>query len=245
MRAVNLIPREERGGVGAPTRSGGAVYVVLGGLATAMLAAVLLRPGRQRGNRPPRPPRPRRSAGHGGSDRGGTSGAVRPVRPARGSRVATVQQLAASRFRWHQVMGDLARVLPSDVALTAFTGSLSGSSGASGSASTPATAPTPAPAAAAAAQIARLARRDGQRSRRAHPQPLGLCPEPGSRRDAHPPPAAGERGNRRDAGLIHGSERRRPPAPRSPRHPRAPRRGLAPEPRRAARSLAASPSSSR
>jgi len=67
-------------------------------------------------------------------------------------RVATVQQLAASRFRWHQVMGDLARVLPSDVALTAFTGSLSGSSGASGSASTPATAPTPAPAAAAAAK---------------------------------------------------------------------------------------------
>ncbi len=152
MRAVNLIPREERGGVGAPTRSGGAVYVVLGGLATALLAAVLyvlaLNGVTDRHNRLARVHQQAAAA----QTEAARLAPFAQFAQLEAQRVSTVQQLAASRFRWHQVMGDLARVLPSDVALTAFTGSLSGSSGAGGSASTPATAPTPAPASAAAAK---------------------------------------------------------------------------------------------
>ena len=152
MRAVNLIPREERGASVPPRARAVPSTWCSGGWP-----------------RPCSPPCSYVLAVNGVTDRrdrlvrvgqqatAAQTEAARlapfaPFAQLEAQRVATVQQLAASRFRWHQVMGDLARVLPSDVALTAFTGSLSGSSGASGTASTPATAPTPAPAAAAAAK---------------------------------------------------------------------------------------------
>jgi Tfp pilus assembly protein PilN len=126
MRAVNLIPPEDRrGGGGAPGRSGGAVYALLGALAVMViaLAAYVL-------------------ASNQIKDRRGEiaqvksqkqvaqqeASSLRPYREfaqLRQTRVATVQSLATSRFDWDRVLRQLGRVLPNNVWLTTFTGTVS------------------------------------------------------------------------------------------------------------------------
>jgi Tfp pilus assembly protein PilN len=48
------------------------------------------------------------------------------------ARVATVRDLASSRFDWEQVMRDLSRAIPADISLKDITGDLSQSTGSSG-----------------------------------------------------------------------------------------------------------------
>lgn len=124
MRAVNLIPSEQRLSGGIATRSGGAAYFVLvliGGM--AVLAGL------------------DGSARHAADTRRDevatlnqrtqeVQAQVERLSPytsfiaLREQRVQAVAQLVGSRFDWPAAMGELSRVLPSDVALTSVNGTI-------------------------------------------------------------------------------------------------------------------------
>jgi Tfp pilus assembly protein PilN len=140
VRAVNLIPPDERrGGAGAPGRSGGAVYVVLGVLAVLVLAtAAYVLAGNQINDR-------RSGIARAEADKRVAqqqAAALRPYRSfaqLRQTRIQTISSLAASRFDWDRVLRQLGQVLPASVWLTSFTGtvapgvSFSGNAAGSGS----------------------------------------------------------------------------------------------------------------
>jgi len=124
VRAVNLIPADARRGTGAPGRSGGAVYVLLGGLAVAVVALasyVLVK--NTISDRQAELSKVTRQA----TAAQAAATALQPYRQfaqLSQTRVQTVNSLAASRFDWERTMRDLALVLPSDVWLTSFVGTV-------------------------------------------------------------------------------------------------------------------------
>ena len=114
MRPVNLIPPEQRRGAGAPTRTGSLSYVVVGALALVLVgvtATVVFGKQRQRqgggGRRPARHRRPRPTA------RAESLATYTTFQQIRDARVATVTQLATSRFDWERVLEELSRSFPS------------------------------------------------------------------------------------------------------------------------------------
>lgn len=125
MKAVNLIPAEQRRGTGGGGRTGGGAYALLGLLAlgvATVLAAVLLgngvreREGRLAGVRAQV------------SQAEAEAAALRPYRQfasLREQRDQTIGMLAASRFDWARAMGKVARALPPDIWLTSLTGTVS------------------------------------------------------------------------------------------------------------------------
>ena len=124
MRAVNLIPGDARRGAGAPGRSGGAVYVLLGALAVVVVALasyVLVK--NTISDRQAELSKVTRQA----TAAQAAATALQPYRQfaqLSQTRVQTVNSLAASRFDWERTMRDLALVLPSDVWLTSFVGTV-------------------------------------------------------------------------------------------------------------------------
>jgi len=124
MRAVNLIPVDERRGPGSAGRSGGAVYGVLGALVVAVVAltAYVLVSNSVNDRR----------ADLGRVTQEATAAeaqaaALRPYREfaaLKAVRVATVSRLASSRFDWEGSMRELARVVPGNVWLTSFVGTV-------------------------------------------------------------------------------------------------------------------------
>jgi Tfp pilus assembly protein PilN len=124
VKAVNLIPVDARRGSTAPGRSGGAVYVLLGGLAVLVVAIasyVLLQ--NTISDRQAELSRVKREANAAQA----TATALAPYRQfaqLRETRVQTVGSLAGSRFDWERTMRDLALVLPQNVWLTSFIGTV-------------------------------------------------------------------------------------------------------------------------
>jgi len=130
MRAVNLIPTDARkgGGAGAAGRSGGAAYVLLGGLAILVgLVAVWA------------------LAGHGLADKKANLAQLKQETAAaeaqaqalaayndysrvRQDRVSTVRSLALSRFDWAKALDAVARTMPSDAWVSSMTGTAVGAS---------------------------------------------------------------------------------------------------------------------
>jgi Tfp pilus assembly protein PilN len=120
VRAVNLIPPEQRrgGGAGSAGRTGGAVYVLLGGLGIVLvaLAAWVLTSNSISDNKAQLA-----KVNQEANVATAQAAALRPFRDfaqMRVDRVRTVQSLARSRFDWQRAFTDLARVIPSDVWLT-------------------------------------------------------------------------------------------------------------------------------
>jgi len=120
VRAVNLIPPEQRrgGGAGSAGRTGGAVYVLLGGLGIVLvaLAAWVLTSNSISDNKAQLA-----KVNQEANVATAQAAALRPFRDfaqMRANRVLTVQSLARSRFDWQRAFTDLARVIPSDVWLT-------------------------------------------------------------------------------------------------------------------------------
>lgn len=126
MRAVNLIPADERrGGAGVAGRSGSGVYLVLGALAALVIAVSLyvltgnsiksnqgkLAQVTERANRV--------------EAQATALKAYRDFATLRQKRIATVTSLAASRFDWERTLRQLSQVLPADVWLTEFVGTVS------------------------------------------------------------------------------------------------------------------------
>jgi Tfp pilus assembly protein PilN len=125
MRPVNLIPPDERQGDSAPLRTGNLVYVLLAGMALLLLGIVAVTlTGKQVSDR---------QAEKAGLEQDLVAATARAqsvqaftvFRTAQESRAATVSSLAQSRFDWSRVLHELALVLPSDIALSSLTGTVS------------------------------------------------------------------------------------------------------------------------
>jgi Tfp pilus assembly protein PilN len=140
MRPVNLIPPEDRRGGSAPLRTGPLPYVVLGAL-VALLAGItaLVLTGNQVAEREGEVAKLERedTRAEAKAQRLATYTEFRAMSE---QRVATVSDLADSRFDWERVMRELSLVLPSDVWLVGLTAtaapgvSIEGGSGAETSA---------------------------------------------------------------------------------------------------------------
>jgi Tfp pilus assembly protein PilN len=121
MRAVNLIPVEERRGDSAPTRTGGLVYVILGALLAALAGvSMMVVAGNQvsESKADVASLRVEESEARGEAEALASYIAFQGVRDAR---VATVTALADSRFDWERVMRELSLVLPEDIWLIQLT----------------------------------------------------------------------------------------------------------------------------
>ncbi|HEV2975469.1 MAG TPA: hypothetical protein VGX69_10840 [Solirubrobacteraceae bacterium] len=136
MRAVNLIPSEDRGvGVGAG-RSGGAAYAVLGVLAG--LAAFALIYGLARHQVSSRKSQLASIAARTqhAQESASALGSYTSFMTMREQRVAAVDQLVSSRFDWAHALHELGRVMPTGASITSFDGTVhSGATGATGSSS--------------------------------------------------------------------------------------------------------------
>lgn len=145
MRAVNLIPAEQRKGAGgAGGRSEGAAFVVLGLLAgLVVLAGIYALSDKQVADR--RAEAARLSAqAQTAQTQASALASYTSFLSLRDQRVSTVQQLAGSRFDWAHAFHELGRVLPTDVSLASVHGTMSAAATGTTTAAAPAT-----PAAAA------------------------------------------------------------------------------------------------
>lgn len=125
MKAVNLIPRDLRGGGAAPSRSGGGVYVLLGVLAVAVVLvsawAVL---GRSVAGKESDLAKVTVEA-DAAETKASALAPYAKVADVRTKRVETVRSLARSRFDWPYALREVSRVMPDDVWLTKLVGTVS------------------------------------------------------------------------------------------------------------------------
>jgi Tfp pilus assembly protein PilN len=147
MRAVNLIPSDQRSGGTVGARSGGAVFLVLGLLVgLVVLAALYGSSHHQLQSR-------RAEAATLDTRAQQVQAQAQALAPyasfmaLREQRLHSIAQLIGGRFDWSNVMGELSRVLPSDISLSTLTGTV-------GPASASTSTKAPAPAAASASTSA-------------------------------------------------------------------------------------------
>lgn len=153
MRPVNLIPPEERRGEQAPLRTGPLPYLLLAALVAVLVgitAMVLV--GNQISDSKAEVAKLENEDAV-ATVRAQKLAAYTEFRSMSEQRVATVQQLADSRFDWERVMRELSLVLPSDVWLVGLTATASpevsidgGGGSGSGSSGTDLRAEVPGPA---------------------------------------------------------------------------------------------------
>lgn len=148
MKAVNLIPAEERRGAGGSAgRSGGAVYVVLGALALLVVVVGLwAHAGGQVDDRKAELARAEREA-VAAEARAASLAAYTSFNALRVRRTETVRSIASSRFDWAHALNEVSRVIPEDVALESVRGTVAPGVAVKGAAVTnPLRAADPAPA---------------------------------------------------------------------------------------------------
>jgi Tfp pilus assembly protein PilN len=121
VRPVNLIPPEERRGEQAQLRTGPLPYVLLGGLVAVLIAIVaLVLVGNQVSEREGEVAKLEREDAQAAA-KAQRLAAYTEFRAMSEQRVATVSELADSRFDWERVMRELALILPNDVWLVGLT----------------------------------------------------------------------------------------------------------------------------
>ena len=124
MRAVDLTPTEERGGGRGPTRTGNLPYVLLAGLALALIGvAVLALTSKQISDNKDEVATLQQDL----TAAEAKANELRPFadfRAMQESRTSTVRALAQSRFDWERVIQELSLVIPSDIWLINITGSV-------------------------------------------------------------------------------------------------------------------------
>jgi Tfp pilus assembly protein PilN len=125
MRAVNLIPPDERRGDRAPLRTGVFAYVLVGGLALLLLGIVAVAlTSKQISDRESEQQSLQQELDQ-ATARAQSLQAFTNFRAAQEQRAATVTSLAQSRFDWERVLQELSLILPSDVWLSSLTGTVS------------------------------------------------------------------------------------------------------------------------
>jgi len=121
MRPVNLIPPEDRRGGGAPLRTGPLPYVLVGGLGLLLLGVVaLVLAGNKVSERESEVAKLEREDARAAA-KAQRLASYTEFRAMSEQRVATVSELADSRFDWERVMRELALILPKDVWLVSLT----------------------------------------------------------------------------------------------------------------------------
>lgn len=126
MRAVNLIPAEDRRGAGGVAgRSGGAVYGVLGLLALLVLCFSALAVTSHSVSTKRAAAEQAETDATAAESRAASLANYTSFSGVRSSRVSTISALAASRFDWSGAMHELARVVPHEVWLTSMVGTVS------------------------------------------------------------------------------------------------------------------------
>jgi Tfp pilus assembly protein PilN len=124
MRAVNLIPVEERRGDFAPTRTGALVYIVVGaGLAALAGVTMMVLATNEINDRKAEISRLEAEEAEARA-RAEALSSYAQFRLVRDTRVATVTSLADSRFDWERVLREFSLVLPDDIWLTKMTGTV-------------------------------------------------------------------------------------------------------------------------
>jgi Tfp pilus assembly protein PilN len=125
VRPVNLIPAEERPGGRKALRAGPLAYIVVGALAAAVIAiAALVITNGQVSDR-------KAEVATLESEKASVEAQAAALAPysefasIRERRLATITELADSRFDWERVLAELSLVLPTDVQLTSLTGTVS------------------------------------------------------------------------------------------------------------------------
>lgn len=114
MKAVNLIPSDERRGAGSPAKSGIAVYALLAVLGVVVLVlASLTATNRSISDKQSKLAQVERDAGS-AEARAGDLKAFTAFAAMREKRQETVAAIAAGRIDWSRSLHELARTLPSD-----------------------------------------------------------------------------------------------------------------------------------
>jgi Tfp pilus assembly protein PilN len=123
VRPVNLIPAEDRRDGNAPLRTGPLPYVLLGGLVVLLLGVVaLVLAGNKVSEREGEVAKLEREDAR-AAVKAQRLAAYTEFRAISEQRVATVSELADSRFDWERVMRELALILPDNVWLVSLTAS--------------------------------------------------------------------------------------------------------------------------
>jgi Tfp pilus assembly protein PilN len=121
MRPINLIPPEDRRGDAAPLRTGPLPYVLLGGLVLLLIGVVtLVLAGNQVSEREGEVAKLEREDAR-AEAKAQRLAAYTAFQEMSEARVATVSELADSRFDWERVMRELSLILPEDVWLVGLT----------------------------------------------------------------------------------------------------------------------------
>jgi Tfp pilus assembly protein PilN len=124
VKAVNLIPANQRRGGGAG-RSGGAVYALLAALGLVVIASVVyVLSANTVTSRKDELARLQAQTQAAQAEANALS-PYKQFSALKQTRITTIQQLASSRFDWERVMRKLAIVVPSDVWLTSLLGTVS------------------------------------------------------------------------------------------------------------------------
>jgi Tfp pilus assembly protein PilN len=132
MRPVNLIPAEERRGAHAPMRTGPLPYLLVGGLALALVGvALLVLAGNQVSERKAEVAQLKQEDAA-AQARAQELSAFTQFRLLQQQRAQTISSLADSRFDWERVMRELSLILPDDAWLVSLNASASAESSAGG-----------------------------------------------------------------------------------------------------------------
>jgi Tfp pilus assembly protein PilN len=132
MRPVNLIPPEERPGSHKPLRSGPLAYIFVGALAAAVIAitALVLTDNSISEKKAEVTQLQAEQAQITAKAR--SLAAYTQFATVREQRLATVTELANSRFDWARILHELSLVIPANVQLTSLAGNVSAAAGGAG-----------------------------------------------------------------------------------------------------------------
>lgn len=122
MRPVNLIPPEERRDGTAKLRGGPLAYILVGALAALLAGVTLLVATSNEISSSKAEVVQLESENEAAEERAAQLSAYTNFQSVHDQRVATVTQLADSRFDWERVVRELSLILPADVWLTNLTG---------------------------------------------------------------------------------------------------------------------------
>ena len=126
MRAVNLIPPEDRRGDRAPLRAGPLSYVLLGVLLSAFIGVYLMVSAQNSISENETRVQTLEESLASAQARADALQSFGDFATLEQSRTETVSSLARSRFDWERVLRELALVVPADVTLTSVAGTVSG-----------------------------------------------------------------------------------------------------------------------
>ncbi len=123
MKAVNLIPADQRRASGAAGKSGGGAYFLLAGLTIVVLmVAALTLTNRSLAHKQASAQQLETQA-DAATAKAGNLAAYKQFNDVVTTRSAGVKALAATRFDWSETFEQVSRVIPSDVSLTQLVGS--------------------------------------------------------------------------------------------------------------------------